>query len=496
MAANAITEDIVGALFLDSPTELIENLRNDLLKKTSLYTSKVKVGPEYPRNVGASITTYALKSANYIYDAEWTPVTDKDCNDVSAPPPPVLSPTAGYEEDTIQGEEIWVKSVAVYLDKLDLKLNPEKEVSKIMSEFTRNTAYIQEEYVKHNLIHNSENKVLSLVSPDLLDGDTCGCYNKTCIPDIRNTGWQFGIRTNGTIDSRYVYVAVPAYEFPRISELTLDTLEQAAVTLSYLDSSQPFLEEGSSMLNVIIPDHSITLRFEEYENITTANSIAYGGAYDRLARNYGVQKTFRGKYAVQYDKFAWRGYPDDTYNASIADPFDPNDPATWPRLKRIHPYYEVPINNGEGIKAIPDPAYQRAPFAISVLWNSDVITVRPGFKNRSMGGATLGTPEFNYNGSIHWWNEATDSNPNREKGFWQARFWNAIERNYPDRGFVYLHRLDHRVSLYTNTCAVPTAPCRQKLSNFCWTGLIEGDAELNGQVGSNRGAGYHGFGWG
>lgn len=496
MPGPGITEDIF-TLFKESPEDLVEDLRNDLLKETNLYVGKVPVGSEFPRNVGAEVTTYNLKSANYIYDAEWTPVEDKTCNDGCAPPPPILSPTAGYEEDVIRGQEIWVKSVTVCLDKLDLKLNPEKEVSKIMSEFTRNTRNILEEYTKHNYIANSDNKVLAIVGDDQLDSDgTCSCYSPSCVADIRNRGWQFGVRPSGVVDSRYVYVAVPPSEFPKIAELTLDTLEQAAVELSYLDSSQPFLEEGSSLMNVIIPDFSVTTRFEQYENITTSNSIAYGGGYDQLAKKYGVQKVFRGKFATTFDKFAWRGYPDEDYNSAITDPFDPNDPATWPRLKRIHPYREVDIENGEGIKAIPDPAYQTAPFAISVLFNSDVITIRPGFKNRNIGGASLGTPEYNYNGSIHWWNEATDSNPDREKGFWKARFWNAIERNYPDRGYAYLHRLDHRKVLYTNGCVIPASPCRTKLSNFCWHGLESGDAALNGTVGSNRGAGYHGFGWG
>lgn len=476
---------------------IVDQVRDDFLKETNLYLGKVKTGPTFPKGVGATLTTRKLRSADFIYDAPWTPVEERDCGDDCGAPPPVLSPTAGYETDVIRTEEINIQSVSLCLDKIEMHDDPVKEVEKIANEFRRNIRYVNEEYVKYNYLANSDNHVLSLVGAGDLDSEgSCACYTPSCIADIRNRGWQFGVRDNGYIDTRYVYVAARPSEFAQIAELTLDTLEQAAVELSYLDSAQPFLEEGSTAFQVIVPDYSVGTRMEQYENITTFNSIAAGGGYDRLAKRYGVDKVFRSKFALSYDKFAWRGYPDEAYNAALTDPFDPNDPDTWPRLKRIHPYREIVIENGEGIRTVPDPAYQQAPFAISAIWNSDVIQIRPGWNNTSIGGASLAFPEYNYNGNVVWDNLRTTENPNGEKGFWRARFWNGVERLSPDRGYAYLHRLDHRKVLYTNGCAIPGAPCRTKLSNFCWHGLESGDAVLNGTPGSNRGAGPWGLNWG
>ena len=494
--ANTYRENLFQ-IFRDSPQQIVDQMRDDFLKETNLYLSKVKTGPEFPKGVGATLKTRKLRSADFIYDAKWYPVEDKECGDDCGAPPPVLSPTAGYQEDVITTYEIPIQSVSICLDKIQMHQNPAQEIQKIRDEFIRNARYVNEEFVRFNYLANCDNRVVSLVAPSALDENgACNCYTKSCVVDHRTQGWQFGVRDNGYIDTRYVYVAVHPSEFPRIAELTLDTLEQAAVELSYADSSKPFLEEGSELLNVILPDYSVTTRFEEYENITTANSIAYGGGYAQLAKRYGVKRVYRDLVAVTYDKFAWRGYPDDEYNNALSAPFDPNDPDTWPRLKRIHPYKEVPIENGKGIKAVPDPAYRQAPFAISTIWNNDVIQIRPGFDNVGLGGASLARPEYNYHGNVIWDNIISRENPNGEKGFWRARFWNGVERLSPEYGYAYLHRLDHRQVIYTNGCAVPSAPCRQRLSNFCWHGLTSGDAALNGSVGSNRGAGPWGLNWG
>jgi hypothetical protein len=328
-----------------------------------------------------------------------------------------------------------------------------------------------------------------------------------CAPDLRNEGWIFERRRNndgsfGEIDERYIRVNVAAADIPRISELTLDMLDEAAMELEYDDETKPAISDGIDLFDVMLAHNKMGVRFGETENQQMDQAMSYGGMdASMLKRKLGTKRVFRDMYSVRYDLYAVRLYPDTEYNTNVLPNFgayNPNNPQTWARFKRVFPYIPKEIQTrtdsvggapgGAGIKYVKNQNYIKAPFGISAIFSRNVIqglsfpeTNGYGSAQKMKPGTTLG-----YAGTAEWMNPDWECNENREFGFWKMRYGFGVKPLRPEFGWNWFHRIDHRVAMVGNSCPVPNAPCEEEVSPYCYQGMKGEFEELNGQRGANK----------
>lgn len=472
-------------------------------KVANAYWGKVVEDGEWPLHVGVRTKKTRLTAYGFgQHDVGWTPVTDGLCeSDLCADPDSDRIQHGGFEEIYYGPERFRINTDWYCLESLLYREMPEEELKHMEDHLSKATRYFHEEFYRSRYIDNCENKIIALVPSSALDGDTYDYQaNTVCAPEIRNNGFIFERRSTGVLDERYIRVNCRKADIGRISDFGLDLLDIAKVELSMEDDNMPFLDQGVELYDVVLADPRQNIRFAQTENYLMDRVHSYGGYEPQmLKRLMGTQKVWRDSYSVRYDNGSARFYPDVDFNATLTDIYDPEDPETWPRFKRVFQTIpvRVPTATGFGVKHVKNPDYIYAPFAINVIFSPKVITSLSLPTAKSVSKAKLGShaDRKSHDGMAKWMNPDWPCNPYGEKGFWTLGFGKAIRPEYTEYGYAYLCRMDHRVTLQGNACPIREASCVPRLTAYCYEGLSGGDADLNGTAGANRAVAIDNYGF-
>lgn len=492
----------INDVFKESEQYLDKKIIAKKFKVANAYWGRVRQDGQWPLHSGVRIKKTRLTAYGFgDHSIGWEPIDDAICaSDLCSDPEVDRLQHGGFESVYFGPERFRINSDWICLDKLLVREMPEMEIQHLEDYLARATRYFWEEYYRSRYIDACENKVLALVDSDLLDGDACACnVASTCRPEINTSnGFVFERRSTGTIDERYIRVNCRISDIPRISDFGLDMLDIAKIELSSEDDNYPYLDQGVQLLDVIIADPRQNIRFGETENHLLDRVLSYGGKnMGELTRMMGTQRVWRDSYSVRYDNNAARFFPDTAFNNTELDGviYDPSDPETWPRFKRVFPWKpeKVSVTNPAdgtvswGIKHVKNRDYIYAPFAINTVFVPTVISAMSLPTAQSVGAAKLGSHSNlkSLDGVAKWNNPNWPCNPYGEKGYFTLGFGAAIRPDYPEYGWAFLTRMDHSISLKGVACAIGEAGCVQRLSAYCYEGLAGDDASLNGTPGAN-----------
>lgn len=488
----------INDIFKEAGQYIDKKVQKKKFKVANTYWGKVPEIGSWPLHSGFRIKKTRLGAYGFgNHDVGWEPVDDAICeSDLCKDPEVDRLQHGGFESVFFGLERFRINSDWICLDKLLVREIPEDEIAHLEDYLVKATRYFWEEFYRSRYIDACAQKVVALVPADALDGDTCDCNGQgICAPEINTeNGFVWERRSSGTIDERFIRVNVRVADITRISDFGLDMLDIAKIEMSYEDDNMPFLDEGIQLYDVIIGDHRQNIRFGEHENALMDRLHSYGG-YDPkvLSRKLGTQMVWRNAYSVRYDNAAARFFPDVEFNDALEDPFDPSDPDTWPRFRRVFPWKPVRITSTDGgtswgIKHVRNKNYIYAPFVINTIFSKMVISAMSMPTPKSIGKAKLAShaDRKSYDGIPKWINPDWPCNPYGEKGYFTMGFGAAIKPEFPEYGWAYLTRMDHRISLHGNPCVIEQADCQEKrLTAYCYAGLAGDDADLNGSPGMN-----------
>lgn len=483
-----------------------QQISDDIVEKKFIlginaYWGRVRDEGMFPLKSGTSIKKIRLSRIGFgAMQTGWRKVEDNGCfsNICSEPDAEVIS--HGSEESFYSLETFKVATDDICLALLPFRQMAEKELSHFETHLKMMSQYFWNEYLRSRYIHTCENKYVAMVSDAALGGsvgDVCDTLERACAPYIEDTDgfifWNRGtagpvLDTAYPIDERYVSVKVPLTSIRNISELSGDLLEHAGIHLELEDENMPLLDQGISLLDVIVPDIKVARRLTQLERVQESEclpSVMYAGK--DLGRNLGIKRIIREQFGIRRDLHGMKFYPDNAYNSGL-DPFDPLAPATWPRFVRVLAY--VPVRNAnDTIRYAPNKFFTNAPFGISVIFTPTVMGMRHHPEAQSYGSARAGETARNYAGTATWVNEYDKKcNPKREIGHWELHFGAGIEPDRPENGNAFFHRIDHAISLSAVRCPIPLQGCEDGgITNYCYSSIQAGEAALGFAVG-DRGA--------
>jgi hypothetical protein len=114
--------------------------------------------------------------------------------------------------------------------------------------------------------------------------------------------------------------------------------------------------------------------------------------------------------------------------------------------KRVPFYTTAPATYGR--KAVVNPAYSRAPFEVSFIYNKEVYISRVPTVITNPGGNTS-FKATNYRGKIRWMNiQDNDTNLEGTNGFFFSKFVQGSEPNRTEWGYAILHQRCGPVTQY------------------------------------------------
>jgi hypothetical protein len=479
-------------------------LRN---RQFNAYWGRVDDSGTFPKNSGTQIKGLRLPRIGISNEHGWETIEDSLCstNACAEKCPEVIH--NGFEEYFYSIVRRCIRTDWLCLNSLIFREMPDEEIAHFEQGMREATRYVWDEAYRTRYNHMAGNKIVGLVDAADLEGDTCDCHVLKCAPDLRCDGWMFERRRTaagefGEIDERYIRVNVSAAEISRISELTLDMLDEAAQELEYDDESMPAIQDGIDLFDVVLAHNKMGVRFAETENQQMDQAMSYGGfKADMLKRKLGTKRVFRDMYSVRYDLFSMRFYPDADYNANELPEFgayNPNNPQTWARFKRVFAYIPQAITTrtdgpggapgGAGIKYVKNQNFLKAPFGISCIFSKSVISGLQFPENNGYGSAQKKAPgtTLGYAGSATWMNPDWECNENREFGFWKMRYGFGVKPKRTEFGWNWFHRIDHRIAMVGNCCAINGPECEAEVSPYCYSGMGGEFEELNGQRGANK----------
>ena len=488
-------------MFMEAEQYISSDLVKKKFKISNAYWGRIPDGEPWPLHSGVKIRKDRLTAYGFgNHDMGWTPIEDSLCQtDLCAGPEADRIQHAGWEETYFGLEQYHLLTDWICLQTMLFRRIAGEQLAHLERHLGDATKYYWEEFYRSRYIDWCENKIVALVPESALDSDgACSVLgNKSCHSDIRHNGWVFERRPTGTIDERYLRVNCEVDDLHRISDLSLDMLDIAAIELASEDDKYPYISDGIGLMDVVISDYRQNNRIALAENASMDKVNSYGGYQpDLLKRKIGTSRVWRDTYSFRYDNNAPGFYPDNNFNSTLIAPRDPQDPQTWPRLVRVFPTVpqRVPNGTGFGIKHVKNMAYLYAPFAINVVFTPSVIKSRAMPETRSVGSAKLREEPVNYGGRAKWYNPPWECNMRGEKGFFELSFAAGIEPDRPEYGYAYLTRIDHSTTLYGVCCDIGDAPCVSRMTAYCHEGLAGGEAQLNGTAGANRVNAVNGYG--
>jgi len=154
----------------------------------------------------------------------------------------------------------------------------------------------------------------------------------------------------------------------------------------------------------------------------------------------------------------------------------------------------VTNNPTGGIKSVPNPDYQKAPFGISTIITPEVMDYMGMPEGKSVNSAVkegVGT-SVNYAGRATWHNPDWQCNLERNKGFWKVNFGLAVRPKRPEFGHSWLHRISSKIQLRGACCTIGTPQCVVPLVGNCFGVTAGTEAALSGQFGASTVIGYKG----
>jgi hypothetical protein len=108
------------------------------------------------------------------------------------------------------------------------------------------------------------------------------------------------------------------------------------------------------------------------------------------------------------------------------------------KFTRVPYYINAPATYGQ--KAIVNPAYKRAPFTVSFIFNKNVYISRVPGVITDPGGNTH-FKATNYRGKIRWMNiQDNDSNLEGTNGFFFSKFVQGSEPDRTEWGYALMHQ--------------------------------------------------------
>ena len=349
------------------------------------------------------------------------------------------------------------------------RLYPIEEISHIEATNANISKNVHEEFARAHFVGGSGYRWLGTV--DATTSVSCD--------EMDSEGWRletYSGEGEGSYNACYVYVKLPATELGNISQLSLDQLDDALISLQREDDAFRLdLAEaaGRPLLDIIIPDTRIGRNLWKYAKES-------GGWWDantdfdnkQMQFALGIDRTI-GNYAFSYDINGLRFNVDSVYNAGLAA-FDAAVPATWPRLVRVLPYKPESIELG--CKWVQNPDFNYADFAITIAWVPTALTkwVSPSFT----GAGDAQIPVQNFAGEWEWMRPQWECNVYRDQGFFAARFRMGMQIKDPTIMHSFLHRLPKGKNLIGNCCDLNenyVAPAN--LDCYTCTGVEEGGEE-------------------
>lgn len=471
------------------------------------YWGKVDDSGTFPSNSGTQIKGIRLPRIGISNEHGWDSVADSLCATTACEEkcPEVIH--NGFEEFFYSIVKRCIRTDWLCLNALVFREMPDEEIAHFEQGMREATRYVWDEAYRTRYLDFCANKILPVVEAGDITGDTCDCMATKCNPDLRCDGWIFERRRNqdgsfGEIDERFLRVNCSVAELPRIGEMTLDMLDEAAAELEYDDETKPALSEGIDLFDVALAHNKMGTRFAEQENQQMDQALSYGGfKADMLKRTLGTKRVFRDTYSCRYDLYAVRAYPDDDYNTNTLPSFgaySSTNPQTWARMKRVFAYIPKTIATrtdapggapgGAGIKYVKNIAFMKAPFGITAIFSKNVIQGLSYPESNGYGSAHKVKPgtTLGYAGTAEWMNPDWECNENREFGFWKMRYGFGVKPLRPEFGWNWFHRIDHSVAMKGNCCAVPATPCEDEASPYCYNGMVGEFTALNGQPGANK----------
>lgn len=357
----------------------------------------------------------------------------------------------------------------ICLDHLYQQQYPLQEIQHLEMHLSEIDRYVRDEFDRVRYTDLSANKVL----PFSADAEDC----LACCSEAKLDGWKFDRFENGEVNSCYVFACVDPAELDTIGEMSTDLLDQALLTLEYQNRSYSF-GEGIQLYDLILPDRRVSNNLVQTYDQNGNNFMSWGQwNINELNRAFGVFRVV-GNFAHRFDNHALKYYPDQEYNDNLP-PFNPDDMNTWPRFFRVFPYINQVAQNG--IKAVPNPDYIQAPFAITNIFSPDVMVeeVHPDVVAYSSATKKDGVVTNTWG----WKNPDWDCNVERTKGFWLGKWMMAAQPRQVENGYSYFHRIDTSFCIRKTRCPLPPEPpCQEDVTPYCPPGAQEfsGDgANLN-----------------
>lgn len=428
------------------------------------YYGKIPDGKKFPLGSGTRIKGFKLGRIGIPDCTGWRPIVDELCstNACSFEPDVIQHGHGDYYFSLVEKD---LRTDWLCIDSLSLREMAEEEVMHLEEGLQKATRYVHEEFRRSRYLLFGKNK-LTAVLPDGLTDDEKANY-KSCADAMTDNAYVFEVRDNGEIDECHIRVRVNPSKINDISELTLDQLEYAEQRLEYED--EMFLRDVG-LYDVLLCDKRVANKLALQESEDMNNSPSQGGNGWNLVdlrQAYGTQRVLRD-FSLRSDIHAMRFYPDVEFNATLAT-YDADAPDTWPRFFRVFPY--VARNAAvAGVEYVTNENYLRAPFGISTIMSSRVMDVMSFPNTVSVGGARK-VGGFGYEGTAQWQNPDWPCNPNRDKGFWKLRFRLSARQNRDEEGYSWFHRIDHRMRLVGNTCALEKPECHDEVTAYCYSGM-------------------------
>jgi len=469
----------LNTIFKKAEQKVSKRLIKKRTRPSNIYWGKIKDDGTFPMHSGTSIKGVRLGRIHVENDLGWSGIDGGTyCStDACVPKVPEVIRT-GFEEYYWSLALKEIRTDWICLKELVFREMPEEEMAHLEQGLQDATRYVWEEFYRSRYNHMCGHHLVSVVdAADIVSPGAGDVLTHKCFPDIRDGAWIFEYRqrkgADDEIDENHIRVNINPADIGLVSELTLDLLDEATTSLVYEDEAYFAGEAGIDLLDVVLCETKMGIRMAEQENTLVANAMSYG-SFDaqQLKRRLGTKKVFRDQYSVRYDPYGMRWYPDTEFNEltlSEAGAYNPNNPQTWPRFVRSHPY--VPVYAGTaGIKFIVNPDYKHAPFGISTILTPRVIESQ-GFPDKLTYGKAKSLDGAGYSGTVEWRNPDWKENENRDKGYFKMRFGAAIKPFKIEEGYSWFHRIDHRVALKGNPCSIPLAPCNEEVLPYCTPGV-------------------------
>jgi len=488
--------------FKEAEQQYSEDLVKFRQRPSNGYWGKVRQVGVFPLGKGTSIKSKRLMRVG-LDPLQWEGVKDALCEtNLCATTESARAKHAGYDTTDITLQKAAFDTDWICLDSLMFREMAAEELAHFEQGLQERTADVWDDKLRVEYIHHCGNKQMVYLPADTIADGKCDCLEAQCDPDnlIRSNAWKFVVNPDsedgvpGQVNPNYLLVNIDpsaTNAFERIGTVSTDLFDQATLTLEGVDENRPAISEGIDLFDIMLPDYRMGTQLIQQEDIEMNNAMSYGGfEASMLKKALGTKVVLRQRHSVRYDVFALKYYPDTDYNTALVAEegyaHDSDDPDTWARMKRVYRYYPVQNPNG-GIKWVDNPYFQKAPFGIGCIFTPEVMQYM-GFPSLNALGSAKKEAWGNnitYSGNATWINPDEPCNRLRNKGYWYVQFGLAVKEIRPEFGYAWLFRIDNRIRVNGVCCPLPSVPCFETPTDYCFGTTSGGESAKTGTRGAN-----------